>query len=272
MLRTSSRATALITVTFFAMAVSPNLTRATETGVKQVHKTLALDPTGFLTVETYKGAVSVHTWDKPEVDIQARVEPDGDSAGQKQAVEQTEVRIEGSGAEVHVKSDYSKLEERSWPSSWFDWESRVLPFVRYEIHMPRTARLKIKDYKSDIRVDGLRAALDVDTYKGTSVISSLEGPLALHTYKGEARVAFTDVAGPSHVDTYKGDVEIALPHGKGVNLESELGRHGTLDVDPAVTVGFRSSPSHHEHYRGAVNGGGPELRLKTFKGTFHLRS
>jgi len=265
-------AVALGILTLVAANGAPGVARATEPDIKQVRKTLSLVPAGYLTVDTYKGSVTVRTWDKAEVDVQARVEPDGDGSDQRQAIQETEVRIEGSGTEVHVRSDYGKLEGHSWPNSWFNWTSWNLPFVRYEIHMPRTARLRIKDYKSDIRVEGLHAALDIDTYKGSTVVSSLDGPLKMQTYKGEARIEFLNVAGPSWVDTYKGDIEIAIPRGKGVNLASELGRHGTLDVDSTVAVGFQSAGTRRERYHGAVNGGGPELRLKTFRGSFRLRS
>ena len=46
-----------------------------------------------------------------------------------------------------------------------------------------------------------------------------------------------------------------------------LGRHGTLDVQPGLV-----NAAYRERHGGAVKGGGPVLRLKTYKGSFRLHS
>ncbi|MBI3697428.1 MAG: hypothetical protein HY238_21665 [Acidobacteria bacterium] len=57
-----------------------------------------------------------------------------------------------------------------------------------------------------------------------------------------------------------------LPRDKGFDLETEIGRHGTLDSSFAVSL---KSPG--KGFRNPVNGGGPQVYLKTYKGTYKLR-
>ena len=38
---------------------------------KEVHRTLAIDRDGRVSVKTYKGSVTVTTWDKPEIRVDA---------------------------------------------------------------------------------------------------------------------------------------------------------------------------------------------------------
>src|SRR6266705_539677 len=121
-------------------------TQAADT--KEVHRTLSLDRDGRVSVDTYKGTVTVTTWEKPEVRVDALIEPDGDYRESREKVRWTEVRISGGGASMEIKSDYDEVKhhERGF-LGLFDVETGSLPFVRYTIQMPATARLEIHDYK-----------------------------------------------------------------------------------------------------------------------------
>ena len=55
--------------------------------IKEVHKTLALDKDGRVSIHTYKGSVTVTTWDRPEVQIDARIEPGGDDRDDREKVQ-----------------------------------------------------------------------------------------------------------------------------------------------------------------------------------------
>src|SRR5450631_1236932 len=41
---------------------------------KDVNKTVALSRNGFVSIETHKGSIRVTTWDRQDVEIQARIE------------------------------------------------------------------------------------------------------------------------------------------------------------------------------------------------------
>ena len=76
----------------------------------------------------------------------------------RRKVERTEVRIETKGADtVRVVSDYDHTLHLF---SFFD--TATLPFVRYTIRMPATARLEIEDHKSETTV-AIRSRLYVNT-------------------------------------------------------------------------------------------------------------
>ena len=236
-------------------------------GTKEVRKTVDLNPDGQVVIDTYKGSITVKAWDSSRVEIYARVEPDGAGRAWKEKIEATEIRIDDSPDSVRIKTEYEKvkwLSRRSW--NLFDWNDGTLPLVHYTIQMPRTARLRIKDYKSKTDIGSLRSEVDVDTYKGEVVISGLDGSLSLNTYKGEARVRFANLARRSRFETYKGEIEIVLPRDKGFDLETEIGRHGRLDS--SFEVGLKSPG---KGFGSSVSGGGPVVYMKTYKGTYRLR-
>jgi hypothetical protein len=236
--------------------------------IKEVRRTIPLEPGGQVSVETYKGWIEVRTWDRPEVEVSARVEPDESSGDrhQPEKVRETQIRIEGSGRSVRIVSDYERVRRHGMFGIFAD--KGTLPFVRYAIRMPRGARLRIEDYKSETRAAGLEGGLELDTYKGRVVIAGVACPVRLETYKGEIRAEFTRFEA-SRFETYKGDIEIALPRATAFDLDADLGRRGDLSSDFETAI--RASGEGGRH-RGSANGGGPALRLQTYKGSFRIRS
>jgi hypothetical protein len=240
-------------------------------GVKEIRKTVPLASDGAVSIDTFKGSVTVTAWDNPQVEVYARVEPDGTSAYDAEKIQNTEVQIEPSGGTLHIKSDYGKLPQRGLDFGGTYDQDGNWPLVNYTISMPRTCKLDIKDHKSKTTVSGLSGAVSIDTFKGSVVVSGLEGSIDLQTFKGDAKVAFAGLARDSRFDTNKGQIEVVIPRSGGFNLQSDLGRRGALDSNidlKALSQGARGY-KQAANYAGAVNGGGPLVRVSTEKG--HIR-
>ena len=240
--------------------------------VKEVHQTVPLERDGSVTVNTYKGTVTVTTWDKPEVRVDARIEPDGDDRESREKVQWTEVRISGSGGSVEIKSDYDEVRHHEHHGflGLFDYESGSLPFVRYTIQMPASARLQIEDHKSDISIAGLKADLKLHTYKGTARVANLDGAARVETYKGDVRVEFALFSRASRFETHKGEIDVRLPKDSRFEIDADAGRHGDIESDFAMMT--HASRSRGARAEGAVNGGGPALHMTTYKGTLRIRA
>ena len=236
--------------------------------IKEVHRTVPLDPDGRLEIRTYKGSVTVKTGSAPEVQISARIEPDGNSRWETEKVEETEIRISGGGGSVEVKSDYHEVRHHHFLGLFGDYDGS-LPLVHYTIVMPSTARLEIEDYKSETRVSDLKGDLKLHTYKGSLNATGLEGAARVHTYKGDIRVDFARFVRASRFETHRGSFDVGLPRDSRFDLDADMGRRGELDSDFAITM--RTMRSSREEMRGAVNGGGPELRVSAYRGSLHLR-
>ena len=140
----------------------------------------------------------------------------------------------------------------------------------YTIQMPATAKLEVEDYKSEIKVSDLKADLKIHTYKGTVRVASLDGAARVNTYKGDVRVAFARFSRASRFDTYKGEIDVRLPGNSRFELAADTGRRGDIESDFAMTT--RPGRSRSARAMGAVNGGGEELRLTTYKGTLRVKS
>jgi len=238
---------------------------------KEFHRTSPLDRDGRLSVKTYKGSIDVSVWDKPEVQIDARIEPGDDERCSREKVQWTEVRVSGSGKSVSVESDYDEANahQRRHFFGLFDFDSCSLPYVRYTIRMPASARLDIEDYKSDSKIAGLRSDLRFHTYKGTAAVADHDGAVRADTYKGTVRVDYARYERASRFETYKGDIEVGLPRASRFELDAETDR-GDIQSDFALTRW--SGRRRGERVRGPVNGGGPALSFESRRGSLRLRS
>src|SRR5262249_8409742 len=162
---------------------------------------------------------SVTAWDRPEVRMGVRIDPDGPSSdpNEIEKVALTEVRVSGSGPSVRIQSSYDHLKSHRFLGI-FGFENNSLPFVHFTIEMPATAHLEIKDYKPEIRVVDLKSDLKLKTYKGTASIPGLDGGADLETYKGEMAVEFARFSQSSRLETYKGQFDVRLPKDSRFNL------------------------------------------------------
>ena len=226
---------------------------------KDIHRTFPLDSRGHVTIDTYKGSIRVSTWDRNEIEVAVRIEEDGDVFAQ--SIKRADVRFDASAIDVRITSD----------NQWSFFLDGAAPLYHYTIRMPRTASLRIKDYKSESEVSDLAAELQIDTYKGSLQLRNHAGGLMVNTYKGEIRAEFAAVTAPVRIDTYKGDVELRMPRESRFDLSTDLGRRrGDPDSDFARYV--RTTNLRDREHRSQVNGGGPEVRVRTYKGGFRLRA
>jgi hypothetical protein len=245
---------------------------------REIHKIIPLKSDGCLVIDTYKGSITITTHDKPEVELSVKIESDdSDSRDAERDVEDTEIQINGGDNEVTLHTNYKEVEHQHYTNFW-DWitnhfeSSSSLPLVHYTINMPRTAELRIKDYKSKTRIEDLKSDLRFNTYKGEAEIENLFGGIDLETYKGAVHVSFAKIKNDSRFKTYKGTIKVVIPKDNGFDLQIDFEKRVDFTTDFDVHSIERGKKHHHYDYRGSVNGGGPTLELISEKGDMRLKA
>jgi hypothetical protein len=231
---------------------------------KDVNRTVALHANGLVEIETHKGSIRVTTWDRQEVEIQARIEAEPGTDMDRRRFDGTEVRIDSTPDSVRIKTYYPDF---NWCCSF---DNGTNPEVRYTIRMPKTARLNIRDHRSDTEVTGLQGELDLTTHRGSAHLRGLGGALHLDTYRGDAQVEFSSFTADSSVKTYRGSIELSMPKSSRLDLKTNSGRRGSIYTD--FTVVSRAVNRKGESAHGAVNGGGPLLRIDAERGEVQIHA
>jgi hypothetical protein len=237
--------------------------------VKEVRRSVPLGADGRLIIETERGSIRVEGWDALQAEIHARVEDESYFLRDSEAVRETEIKIDASPDSVRIKTDYSRLGQRGWGLFGFLNYAVEHPAVHYRIRMPRTARLRIRDHRSETEISNLRSDLELETYRGTVDVRGLDGAIEFKSHRGRALVKMVNLARNCRLETYRGEITLMLPRDRGFQLDSDLGRHAGLSSDFEIPT--RNLTRDHKQYRGAVNGGGPNLRLKSERGTLRLK-
>jgi len=225
--------------------------------VKDFSRTVPLDAKGRFSLDTYKGSIRITAWDQPRAEIRARIEQDPDGGWRSMPVDDVDILVDASSSDVRVKTDYRH-----------HFDEGNLPLVHYTIRIPRGASISVKDYKSEAEVSAVQGDVEYRTYKGTARIEGIAGALTLDTYKGDVRAIFTRFAGPSRVTTYKGTIELSLPRDSHFDLRTSFGRRAGFDCDLPRTI---HSTRQQSESQGAVNGGGPALRISSYRGDIRVR-
>jgi len=237
----------------------------------EIRRTIDLDRDGRVIIDTFKGSLDIQTWNKPQLEIVARIEADPTGDDQETRVKRTNVRVYGSGRLVEIKSDYSEASYHKGGllGFFFGKGTIVLPYVHYDVKVPRAAKVDIEDHKSEIRIRGLEGDLTLTTHKGHAVIDRFSGGARIDTHKGDIRVDFSSLSRACSFETHRGEIEIFVPVNAAFRVRGDLGKDTRLDSDfEMVAHSFGADRA----IDAAINGGqGPEIRVSSHRGTIRLR-
>lgn len=264
--------------------------------------TVALEPGGRLSLETTRGSVRLTSWDRPTVEIRARIERprrvDDDYA--RRAIAGTTIEVERDGRSVRIRSDYSGVPRRER----LFWGSRHLPRVHYEIRAPRRLDLELDIDRSDTTVQGfegilvldldrsdleasdLAGSITIDLNRARLEASDLSGDIALDLNRGQ-RVVLDGLSGSlrldidrtnvtmrdvridddSWVEIDRGDLDVELAGDQALTIAADVSRRADFSSDLPMTM-QRTGRGFH----GTINGGGPELRIEADRSDVRLRA
>jgi hypothetical protein len=236
--------------------------------VKNIDRTLPLNPNGTVALQAHNGSIDVRTWDRPEVEVHVRIEWLGLSTS-SYSYRATTVDVDGAPDRVSIR--WNAPDRYGW-SLWALFEGPWMgPNVRYTITAPRTARLEIRNHNAITDVRDVNAPVRIGTHNGVVRVANLSGQFDLNMHNGWASVDYAAVDGATHIAMHNGVVELAMPAASKFNLESR-GHHMHVKSDFPVTTVSSYGGWSGRGVSGSVNGGGPHLQVVSHNGGLRLRS
>lgn len=117
-----------------------------------------------------------------------------------------------------------------------------------------------------IRIEEAAGRVAARTSGGSIAVSAV-GPIEARTSGGSIRATFSEPPdGDSSLRTSGGDIEVLLPEGAAIDIDAKTSG-GRVVADLPVTV---EGTLERSALRGAIGGGGPQLRLRTSGGSIVL--
>jgi DUF4097 and DUF4098 domain-containing protein YvlB len=252
----------LLTAVLLVTAVAANASNLDEA----YDHTFDVRPGAVFALTNTNGPITVRAWDQPRIRVHAvkHVESrDGDAA--RQAMKALTLVISQPNGGLTIDTKYPKS-----VNGIFEWiaGTSVNINVTYEVTVPRTMDLHVENTNGGIEASDVRGSHKIETTNGRIVLSRCAGDLDAETTNGSIHAELTAVnAGRGvRLETTNGGISARLPRTFAARIDA-ANTNGSIESDVPVTTS--GSQGKHELH-GTINGGGPELRLRTTNGSIHI--
>ena len=230
--------TQLITAAAFALAVP---LPAVAQGRTQIDTTVRLDPQGTVDLSLISGRIRVTAWDRPDVRVSATT--DGTQR----------LRFDASPARVTLTIEHDRTRGRHGGGD-----------VRYDVTVPRGARLNLETVSGDISATGTQGEIDASSVSGDVDVTGGARSVNVESVSGSVRVSQVNgnlraesVSGGVRAEGVTGTVEASTVSGmiSLVNIQSRDVR--TESVSGSIL------------YTGSIDAGG-KYDFESHSGTLRL--
>ncbi|MDN5212520.1 DUF4097 family beta strand repeat-containing protein [Fulvivirgaceae bacterium BMA12] len=157
--------------------------------------------------------------------------------------------------------------------------------VNLEIEVPRDFDINAKTHNDgDIVVDNIVGEVVTTNHNGDITLGNISGLALANTFNGDIKIAYNQVTAgiPMSYNTYNGKVDLTLPQGTKANfkMKSAMGEIFSgfdMQLEPSRPETSTDNKSGvykvkiNEWVRGKINGGGPEITIKTYNGDVYIR-
>jgi DUF4097 and DUF4098 domain-containing protein YvlB len=228
---------------------------------------------GTVRASTLNGTITVHGADRRDVLIETRARQGGVTRG--------------GGANSGLRrlqpvGGFEAIEE----NNTMVISSNANESVELVITVPTRTNLKITSVNGgNITVEGVDSDIEVNNTNNGITLTNVAGSVVAHSTNGNVKATLTRVTGakPMAFTSFNGNVDVSLPASLKATfkLRSDMGDVYT-DFDLQLKTETTTTPNPQREngklrievnrsQTGTVNGGGPEIELRTFNGNIYLR-
>lgn len=147
---------------------------------------------------------------------------------------------------------------------------------RAEIFLPKTQNVTVTNsWHGDIYIEGFSGEVEANAnLNGGLKLAKLSGPVTAYSLNEDIEVVFDKVSedAPIVIRTTNGAIDVTLPENTSADLELSSWNgdiYTNFDLKRPDKDGLKSVSG--KNVKGAINGGGTDIKLKSTNGTIYLR-
>ena len=184
------------------------------------------------------------------------------------AKETKALKIEAAPADGGLKVNTRYPKNNSGIMDWIAGTNVSLS-VTYEVTVPRSMNLTLEDTNGAMDITDVHGAHHLETTNGHLELVRCGGSLDAETTNGAIRAELLEVTPGKNVraETTNGRITLSVPRGLAARVDAGT-TNGSITTDLPVTT----TDTGHHSLRGTINGGGPELRLRTTNGSIEIKA
>jgi len=225
--------------------------------------TKSLNGVEWVKIET-KSAVTVRTHDKNELLIKV-------SLKKKKSAKAQGLKLVGAGGTDNTDVGFYVVQ---------DGNTLLVKNLRRsekaEIFLPKTQNISVTNsWNGDISIDGFSGEVEANAnLNGGLELSNLSGSLTAYSLNQGIQVTFDKINqdAPVIIRSTNGEIDVTLPEKAPADLELSSWNgdiYTNFDLKRPNVDGLKSVSG--KNIKGAINGGGVKIKLKSTNGTIYLR-
>jgi hypothetical protein len=156
----------------------------------------------------------------------------------------------------------------------------------FEIQVPAKTNLNLKTFNGgEILVEGVEGDIEVENSNGRVVLNNVAGSVVAHSMNGRVVASLREIVPnkPMSFTSMNGNVDVTLPATAKANLRMRADHGGTYSdfdiqlrpvtptTDDTRNRGGRFRLETDKVLNGTINGGGPDIDLRTLNGNIYIR-
>jgi hypothetical protein len=230
-------------------------------------RTLSFDAGDRLVVDNENGSVTVESWDRNQVRIQATKYADrGSRESAMAALAEIRIEVVETAGGVEVRTVTPRRSDSSGFWGWMKGDSGNYG-VTYTITVPRSANLDVETINGRVVVREISGEMELESTNGRIEVHDGAGRVDASTTNGRIYAQLRSVApGGMRFSTTNGSVEVELPGTVAANLDVST-TNGSIKTDFPITV---SGSFSKNRISGEMNGGGEQIRIRTTNGSVRI--
>src|SRR3954469_23410735 len=231
-------------------------------------RTYDVRPGAAFSLTNINGHIIVRGWDQPRIKVHAvRHVESRDADAARDAMKALTLAISQPNGGLRIDTNYPKHSD-----GVFEWiaGTSVSMSVTYEVTVPRSMNLQIENTNGAIEASDVRGSHKIETTNGRIILARCAGDVDAETTNGSIEAELTGVNSGRGIrlETTNGGIHARLPRTFAARIDA-ANTNGSIESDlPVTTSGSQNKHSLH----GTMNGGGPELRLRTTNGSIQINA
>lgn len=230
-------------------------------------RSIPLKAGGKLEVENVNGNISIESWNKDEVYIEAEKHVRaGDRKDAERFMEELKIDIEERDNQIIIITKHP----RKGDSGFWDWifGDNVSSSVSYTIHVPQKCDIEATSTNGGIYINSVQGKIRLRTTNGKINAESLKGLVSARTTNGSVKIEIDEVRVDEEMEfmTTNGSITLNVPDNINCDIRAKT-TNGSIRTDfPLEVQGKYGS----KRLSGKINNGGPLIFIETTNGSIKL--
>lgn len=228
---------------------------------ERFEQTYPLNSDGKVSVSNINGSITVETWDKNEVKVEAIK-----TADTRENLGDVRIKIDSKPEYLKIETEYEAWKNKADGN----WKNRKLE-VQYRLWVPRNAMLdEIATVNGSINASNLANSTKISTVNGLVKAVNLRGSTKIETVNGTIMADFENLQNVSEVSlgVVNGTANLTLPSDSDATIKAES-VNGVINNDFGLPV--RKGKYVGRDLYGKIGSGNVRINLEAVNGSMNIR-